>query len=80
MAPQIVDKNVQPIANHDEVYSGCYGKISINFYGYSKDGNKGIGAGLCNIQKLKDGQALSSRSTAEEDFEAVEETGESFLD
>ena len=78
-APQIVDKKVQPIVNHEEVYSGCYGKISINFYGYNVDGNMGIGAGLGNIQKLRDGESLSTRSSAEDDFDIVEDDTESFL-
>lgn len=72
-APQIVDKNVQAILDQSEVYSGCYGRISVNFYGYNSNGNRGIAAGLGNIQKLKDGEPLSSRSNAEEDFETVDD-------
>lgn len=70
-APQVVDKQVQPILDQTEVYSGCYGRISVNFYGYNSNGNRGVAAGLGNIQKLKDGEALSSRTNAEDDFEAV---------
>ena len=70
--PQIVDNNVQPILEQSEVYSGCYGNISVNFYAYSKNGNKGIAAGLGNIQKLKDGESLGSGSTAAEDFNVVD--------
>lgn len=76
-APQVVDKQVQPILDQIEVYSGCYGRISVNFYGYNSNGNRGVAAGLGNIQKLKDGEALSSRTNAEDDFEAVED--EDFL-
>lgn len=72
-APQVVDKNVQPILEQSEVYSGCYGRISVNFYGFSSNGNKGIAAGLGNIQKLRDGESLGGRSNAEEDFDMVEE-------
>ena len=75
--PQVVDKQVQPILDQTEVYSGCYGRISVNFYGYNSNGNRGVAAGLGNIQKLKDGEALSSRTNAEDDFEAVED--EDFL-
>ena len=70
--PQVVDGKVQPILDQSEVYSGCYGNISVNFYAYSANGNKGIAAGLGNIQKLKDGESLGGRTTAEEDFDAVE--------
>ena len=68
-----LDKQVQPILDQTEVYSGCYGRISVNFYGYNSNGNRGVAAGLGNIQKLKDGEALSSRTNAEDDFEAVED-------
>ncbi|OYO42970.1 hypothetical protein CG709_20885 [Lachnotalea glycerini] len=76
-APQVVDKNVQPILDQSEVYSGCYGRISVNFYGFNNNGNRGIAAGLGNIQKLKDGEPLGGRTNAEDDFEAMEE--EDFL-
>ena len=72
-APQIVDKKVQPILDQSEVYSGCYGRISVTFYGYNSNGNRGIAAGLGNIQKLKDGEPLGSRSNAAEDFDTVED-------
>jgi len=70
-APQVVDKNVQPILDQTEVYSGCYGRISVNFYGYNSNGNRGIAAGLGNIQKLRDGEPLGGRSNAEDDFDAM---------
>ena len=57
-APQVVDSKVQPILDQSEVYSGCYGKISVTFYGYNSNGNRGIAAGLGNIQKLKDGKLI----------------------
>ena len=71
-APQVVDKNVQPILDQSEVYSGCYGRISVNFYGFSTNGNKGIAVGLGNIQKLRDGESLGGRKNAEDDFDVVE--------
>jgi len=66
--PGIVDKNTQPILNPDEVYSGCYGRASITFYPFDKAGNRGIACGLNHLQKLKDGEHLGGRSTAEADF------------
>ena len=76
-APQVVDSHVQPILDQSEVYSGCYGKISVTFYGYNSNGNRGIAAGLGNIQKLRDGESLGGRTTAAEDFETEED--EDFL-
>ena len=72
-APQIVDKTVKPILDRDEVYSGCYGRVSLNFYAFNSNGNKGVACGLGNIQKLRDGEPLSSRSKAEDEFTTVDE-------
>lgn len=70
--PGIVDENVQPILDQSEVYSGCYARVAVNFYAYNANGNKGIAAGLGNIQKLKDGDSLGGATRAEDDFEAVD--------
>ncbi|WP_040210792.1 DUF2815 family protein [Clostridium polynesiense] len=72
-APQVVDAKVQPILDQSEVYSGCYGRISVTFYGYNSNGNRGIAAGLGNIQKLKDGEPLGGRSKAADEFNTSEE-------
>ena len=72
-APQIVDKAVKPILDRDEVYSGCYARVSLNFYAFNSNGNKGVACGLGNIQKIKDGEPLGSRSTASDDFTSLED-------
>ena len=67
--PGIVDKDLNEILDPEEVYSGCWGRASINFFPYDAKGNKGVGAGLNNIQKIKDGEALGgARASAESDF------------
>ena len=71
--PQIVDKNVQPILDRNEVYSGCYARVSISLYPFNTNGNKGIACGLGNIQKIADGEPLGGRTRAEDDFEAYDE-------
>lgn len=65
--PSIVDKDLNPIMDKEEFYSGCYGRASINFYAFNVQ-SKGIAAGLNNLQKLEDGEPLAGGSTAEEDF------------
>lgn len=70
--PGIVDENVQPILDQSEVYSGCYARVAVNFYAYNANGNKGVAAGLGNIQKLRDGDSLGGATRAEDDFEAVD--------
>jgi hypothetical protein len=65
--PGIVDKALNPIINATEVYSGCYGRISINFFAFGGLQN-GVGCGLNNVQKLRDGEPLSGGASAEFDF------------
>lgn len=67
-APQIVDKSVKPILDQSEVYSGCYGRVSLNFYAFNSNGNKGVACGLGNIQKIKDGEPLGGKTSAADDF------------
>lgn len=67
-APGIVDADRQPIIDHSEVYSGVYGRASINFYAFNSNGNKGIACGLNNLQKIRDGESLGGKSRAEDDF------------
>ena len=67
-APQIVDRAVSPILERSEVYSGVYARVSINFYAFNSNGNRGIACGLGNIQKVKDGEPLGGKSNAADDF------------
>ena len=67
-APGIVDAACQPIIDTSEVYSGVYGRASINFYAFNSNGNKGIACGLNNLQKIRDGEPLGGKSRAEDDF------------
>ena len=67
-APQIVDRSVQPILDRNEVYSGCYARVSINFYAFNSNGNRGVACGLGNIQKVRDGEPLGGKSSAANDF------------
>lgn len=76
-APGIVDADRQPILDRSEVYSGVYGRASINFYAFNSNGNKGIACGLNNLQKIKDGEPLGGKSRAEDDF--ATEDDEDFL-
>lgn len=71
--PGIVDKNVKPILDQDEVYSGCYARVSFNLYLFDTKGNKGIACGLNNVQKLADGDPLGGKSRAEDDFASVQD-------
>lgn len=71
--PQIVDKRVQPILDRDEVYSGVFAKVSLNFYPFNTNGNRGVAVGLGNIQKIKDGDRLAGGTTAAQDFGVIDD-------
>lgn len=76
-APGIVDLDRNPILSRSEVYSGVYGRASINFYAFNSNGNKGIACGLNNLQKVRDGEPLGGKASAEADF--ATEDDEDFL-
>ena len=74
--PVIVDNMREAITDPAEVYSGCYGRASINFFGYSSNGKKGISAGLLSIQKLHDGEPFGTVGSADDfddDFSDLDE-------
>lgn len=77
-APGIVDADRQPILERSEVYSGVYGRASINLYAFNSNGNRGIACGLNNLQKIRDGEPLGGRTRAEDDFADLDDEG--FLD
>lgn len=62
--PEVVDKMGNPIINQSQIYSGIYGRVNINFYPYAFGGKKGIGCGLGPVQKLEDGEPLSSSTVS----------------
>ncbi|MCR1899177.1 DUF2815 family protein [Irregularibacter muris] len=76
-APGIVDADRQPIIERSEIYSGVYGRASVNFYAFNTNGNKGIACSLNNLQKIRDGEHLGGKSNAEDDF--ATEDDEDFL-
>lgn len=78
-APEIVDKARDPILNRSEVYSGVYARVSINFYAFNSNGNRGIACGLGNIQKVRDGEPLGGKTSAADDF-ASDYDGDDFLE
>ena len=72
-APQVVDKHVRPILERSEIYSGVYARVSITFYAFNSNGNRGIACGLNNLQKISDGEPLGGKARAEDDFDTEED-------
>lgn len=63
-----MDADRNPILNRSEVYSGVYDRASISFYAFNSSGNKGIACNLNNLQKIRDGEPLGGKASAESDF------------
>lgn len=70
--PQVVHQsNVAAELAPQDIYSGMYGRVTVNFYGYFNSGKKGVGCGLGNVMKTQDGEPLAGGASAEADFATV---------
>ena len=70
--PQVVGiDNIRTELAPTDIYSGMYARVTVNFYGYSNAGNKGIACGLGNVLKTRDGEPLSGGASAEADFAGI---------
>jgi hypothetical protein len=68
--PQVVGPNLKPIMDEEQFYSGVFCRAQVNFYGYTWGGKSGIGVGLSNLMKVKDGERLDNRENADKAFAA----------
>ena len=50
----------------DDIYSGAWYRVMLNFYYYKVKGNQGIGASLEALMKVKDDENLGANTTAKE--------------
>jgi hypothetical protein len=72
MKPQVVGiDNINVELAPSDIYSGMYGRVTVRFFGYSNSGNKGVGCGLGNIMKTRDGEPLAGNASASSDFATV---------
>ena len=79
--PGVVDRKRVKITDTLAIYSGCYIRASINIYPFNANGNRGIAAGLSNIQFWEDGEPLNGRVRAEDEFDALDDDdADDFLD
>lgn len=67
--PQVVGMdNINCELAPQDIYSGMYARVTINFFPYDTAGSKGVGCGLGNVMKTRDGEPLSGGATAAADF------------
>jgi hypothetical protein len=74
--PGVVDAKNQPIIDSSEVYAGAKYRASVRPFAYDTKGNCGVSFGLQNIQKVGEGESLSGRVKAEDEFAPIETDGE----
>jgi hypothetical protein len=70
-APGVVNERAKPIMNQMDFYAGCMGRASVYCHAYDTMGNKGVTLLLNNVQKTGDGERMSGRQRAEDEFEPV---------
>lgn len=66
------DGKPQKIEDPAEIYAGARIRCSLSPYAYDVSGNKGVAFGLNNVQKLRDGERIDGRLSADSEFEALE--------
>jgi hypothetical protein len=71
--PGLVDQRVQPIIEPSDFYPGCWARATVSVYAYDQAGNRGVGVGLQNVQKVADGDPLGGRVKAENAFKPIDD-------
>jgi hypothetical protein len=77
--PHVVHiSNIHAELSPADIYSGMYGRVTIRFFTYSNSGNRGVGCGLGNVLKTREGEPLGAgRSDASDDFAGLEQAATS---
>lgn len=79
-APGVVDRRAKPLMSQDQFYSGCKARATYAAWPYDSNGNKGVTLLLNNVQKAADGDRLSGKPSAEDDFDEVEGADDDLAD
>lgn len=70
--PQVVGiDNINAELAPTDIYSGMYARVTLNFFAYDSHGAKGVGCGLGNVLKTRDGEELSGGASAASDFAGI---------
>jgi len=72
--PQVVHQSdINTELAPQDIYSGMYARVTINFFGYNSNGKKGVGCGLGNVMKTRDGEVLGGGAPAIVDFAGIDD-------
>lgn len=69
--PGLIDGKRQPIIDPAEFYAGCWARASVNAFAYDVKGSAGVSIWMNNLQKTREGEPLSARPKAEDEFSAI---------
>lgn len=70
--PHVVGQdNINVELAPQDIYSGMYARVTLRFYGFNQNGNRGVGCGLGNVMKTRDGEPLAGGASAASDFAGV---------
>ena len=70
--PQVVGQdNINVELAPQDIYSGMYARVTVRFYPFNTAGKRGVGCGLGNVMKTRDGEPLSGGASAASDFAGV---------
>ena len=73
--PQVVSQSdINTELLPQDIYRGMYARVTINFFGYNTAGKRGVGCGLGNVMKTRDGEPLAGGASAAADFAGVGQT------
>lgn len=75
--PAVFDTDKTELLDKNELYSGCWARVVVNFYPYDASGSRGVAAGLNGIKKVADDERLDGGGVSVDDFDDEEED---FLD
>lgn len=70
--PGIVDAQLEPILDPNDIYSGMYARAQISFFAFNQPAAKGVTLILNHVQKVKDGNAMGTSTKAEDAFTTID--------
>jgi Protein of unknown function (DUF2815) len=75
--PTVVDRNMVPITDPNQLYPGCFARAYIYAYVWEYMGKQGVGFILDHVQKLEDGQSFGGKKPVEQVFSPLGEDEDS---
>jgi hypothetical protein len=72
-APLVINRDKSEIIESDDLYGGCYARVSFTTYAYDAQGNQGVSFGLRAVQKAKEGERFGGAKASVQEFDELTE-------